>query len=73
MALFERNVGTFDRGLRLALAFVLIGFALFCPYAARLGPTVQWVSGIVGVVALVTAATGSCLLYGLLGLRTVRR
>lgn len=73
MTLFERNLGTLDRGFRLALAFVLIGFALACPFAARLGPTVQWVSGVVGAVMLVTAVSGSCLLYRLAGLSTLRR
>jgi len=55
---------------RLAIGLVLIGFALFCPWAAELGPTVQWVSGLVGLVLGATAVVRFCPLYRILGVCT---
>ncbi|MFP4327647.1 MAG: DUF2892 domain-containing protein [Paracoccaceae bacterium] len=65
-----RNMGRLDRWIRLAAGLVLVGFALFCPFAADLGPVVVWGSGMIGAVMLVTAAVGICPLYSALGLRT---
>lgn len=64
------SVGKLDRMARLILAAVLIGFALFCPFAKSLGPLVVWPSGIIGAVFLVTAAVGKCPLYRVLGFHT---
>ena len=68
-----RNVGTLDRALRIAVGLVLLGFALACPFAAAQGPVVVWTSGIVGAVALITGALGSCPLYRALGRSTAAR
>jgi hypothetical protein len=70
--MLQVNVGRADRILRIALGLVLIGFALFCPWAASLGPWVTWPSGIVGVVLVVTGATRRCPGYALVGTRTDR-
>jgi len=64
------TVGRLDRALRLILAVVLIGFALFCPFARQLGTAAVWGSGALGAVLLVTAVLGRCPLYGLIGIRT---
>jgi len=64
------TVGRTDRVARLIVGAVLIGFALFCPWAAELGTGVQLVSGIVGAVLAVTAAFGICPLYRMLGVCT---
>ena len=69
---FTRNVGGADRAARVALGLVLLGFALFCPFAARQGAGVVWASGLVGAAMLATGLAGSCLLYGLLGVSTRR-
>jgi hypothetical protein len=67
---FPRNVGPLDRGLRAAVGITLLLFALFCPFAARQGALVVWGSGLVGAVMLLTALSGSCLLYSALGVST---
>lgn len=64
------HVGAVDRAVRLILGFVLVTFALFCPFAHSLGPVVVWGSGIGGAVLIVTAALRVCPLYRLLGIRT---
>ena len=64
------RLGHMDRVFRVAIGLVLIGFALACPWAAELGPGVQWASGLVGVVLLGTAAMKFCPLYRVLGICT---
>ena len=64
------KVGRVDRAARTVLALVLLGFAVFCPFAKTLGPLVIWVSGVVGTVLLVTALVGRCPIYKVLGRRT---
>ena len=62
----DRNVGVFDRVLRLVLGCGLIGFAWFYP-------NIPWSPlGWIGVVPLVTALVGTCPLYSLLGLSTCK-
>lgn len=63
-------VGKLDRVLRTVLAIALIGFAVACPWAASLGPLVQWAAGLAGAVLLTTAVTGLCPIYRLLGVCT---
>jgi hypothetical protein len=66
------NVGTFDRALRAILGVILIalpfvsGLALFTSTAATV------VSVLVGLVMLAVAATRSCPLYTVLGVRTCK-
>ena len=64
------RVGSVDRAVRFILGIVLVGFALACPWAAELGPEVQWVSGVVGVVLIGTAAMRFCPLYRMIGVCT---
>jgi hypothetical protein len=64
------NVGRADQALRIAAGLVLLGFALFCPWAASLGPWVTWPAGLVGGVLLLTGATRRCPGYALIGTRT---
>ena len=59
--LFSRNVGTIDRGLRIALGLVLLSLVF-------VGPQTAW--GWLGLVPLLTAFVGSCPLYSLFGLST---
>jgi len=62
------RVGQADRAARVALGLVLLGFATLCPWAAAQGAAVQWISGIVGAVLLVTALARWCPLYRALGI-----
>lgn len=64
------SVGAVDRGIRFLLGFVLLGFALFCPFAHSLGPVVTWGSGLVGAVLLGTATMKFCPLYRIMGIRS---
>jgi hypothetical protein len=64
------HVGKWDRAVRAILGLVLLGFALFCPFAEAQGAFVVWASGVIGAVLAVTAATGRCPLYRLIGVRT---
>jgi hypothetical protein len=56
-----RNEGTLDRALRVALGLVLIALTLT-------GTIGMW--GWIGVVPLLTGATGWCPLYSVLGMDT---
>jgi hypothetical protein len=56
-----RNVGGFDKWLRIAVGLALLALGLF-------GPLGWW--GLLGLVPLATGLMGSCPIYGLLGLNT---
>lgn len=61
----QPNEGTTDRIIRVSLGLVLfvIGYFVF-------DGVVQTVSYIIGLIALVTGAVGTCGIYALLGLST---
>lgn len=61
------KVGVLGRLARSTLAFVLLGFALFCPFAKAQGLFVVWTSGTVGAILLATALIGRCPIYMALG------
>ncbi|MCT9095996.1 DUF2892 domain-containing protein [Haloarchaeobius sp. HME9146] len=76
----ERNVGSTDRLVRLALgAVLLVAAAVVAAGVVSLGSgTVATVVAplllaVVGLVMLVTGYTQSCPAYGLIGMRTLRR
>lgn len=58
------NVGSLDRGLRVAAGLTLIALA-------ATGTVGAW--GWIGVVPLLTGAVGLCPLYSVLGINTCRR
>ena len=55
------NVGSIDRGLRIAAGLALLGLGAF-------GPLGWW--GLFGLVPLATGLMSSCPAYGLLGVNT---
>ncbi len=57
----EKNMGTLDRGLRLAVGALLVGLA-------ATGTIGIW--GWIGIVPIVTSAIGWCPAYTVLGIRT---
>jgi uncharacterized membrane protein len=63
----KRNEGPIDRFIR-----AIIGLALIAVSFAAAG-AVKIVLIVIGAVALVTAATGFCLLYTLLGIDTSKK
>jgi hypothetical protein len=69
--MFEKNESTADRVVR-----ALVGGGLLVVSYASLGVTsakpLGILSALVGAVLLFTAATGSCLLYRLVGINTAK-
>lgn len=65
----NKNVGTIDRTLRVAVGLVMLAYAL------KLGmPNTGWNwVGWIGLVPLLTAFIGNCPLYSLIGLSTCPR
>ena len=62
---FEKNVGMIDRGVRIAIGFLIIGYGV-----TRLAVPWNVVSFLVGFAILMTGAVGTCTLYSLLGITT---
>ena len=56
-----RNIGSVDRGLRIAAGLALLGLGMF-------GPLGWW--GLVGLVPLATGLMSRCPAYSLLGVNT---
>ena len=59
--MFNTNVGTIDRVLRVVVGLVLLSLVF-------VGPKTWW--GLVGLVPLLTAMMGSCPLYSIVGMST---
>ncbi|WP_439025720.1 YgaP family membrane protein [Haloarchaeobius sp. DT45] len=76
----ERNVGSTDRLVRLALGVVLLVAAIVVGagvFSVGSGTTatvgIPLLLAVVGIVMLVTGYTQSCPAYSLVGMRTLRR
>ena len=61
-----KNVGTIDRVVRVIIAVVLIYYAIFQPVSTAL----RLILGIICLVLIITALTGSCYLYKIFGIST---
>ncbi len=68
--MFKRNEGTLDRIVRLALAIVLLPAGLFFLGALQ-GNLVGLFAVGIGLIGLVTGATGVCPTYNLFGISTL--
>ncbi|SHF71244.1 Protein of unknown function [Modicisalibacter ilicicola DSM 19980] len=66
----SRNEGTFDRILRAIVGLALMGLVLFTNLVS---PVLFWGASLVATVLLITALTGFCPAYRLLGLQTCRK
>lgn len=62
----KKNVGSADKGIRIILGLVLLILAFTVPA----GQPAKVVFIVVGIIALLTAITGFCPLYTLLGINT---
>lgn len=62
------NVGTVDRVIR-----VIVGLALLALFFVYPGAWWLWITGLVGLVLVVTGLVGVCPLYLLLGISTTPR
>jgi thiol:disulfide interchange protein len=67
-----KNVGSIDRTLRAALGVILLGLAVFSTSPVFDAAWVRYVSGLIGIVMLVVAATRVCPVYSILGIKTCR-
>jgi hypothetical protein len=67
MNIGEKNVGLIDRVVRIVLGIVLIAvFAL-----NMVASPWSYLVALIGLIALVTGAVGTCPLYSILGLNTL--
>ena len=66
------NVGTVDRILRAILGAVLLYLAFVSGLPAFDGAVLKYGAAIVGVVMLGVAATRSCPIYSIFGIKTCR-
>jgi hypothetical protein len=63
-----KNMGSIDRGLRIAIALVLIGLAFGTEFAAA--GLLHWAFIAVAAVFALTSLVGNCPLYSLIGVKT---
>jgi len=63
----EKNVGMIDRVVRIILGIVFIAVFAFNMVAAPW----SYLVALIGLIALVTGAIGTCPLYSLIGLNTL--
>ncbi|MDD5172377.1 MAG: DUF2892 domain-containing protein [Candidatus ainarchaeum sp.] len=66
--LFEKNVGTIDRAIRLGA-----GIGLVIGGLTYLSAPISYVAALVGLILLFTGFTSSCTLYTLLGISTAAK
>jgi hypothetical protein len=64
-----RNLGAFDRGLRILIGLLLVAYAVPIGFPVTGWNWVGWI----GVVPLLTAILGMCPAYGLLGINSCGR
>jgi hypothetical protein len=63
----EKNVGMIDRVVRIILGIVLIAVFVLNMVAAPW----SYLVALIGLIALITGAVGTCALYSLLGMNTL--
>jgi len=67
MKIGEKNVGMIDRVVRIILGIVLLIVFLMNMVAAPW----SYIVALIGLIALVTGAVGTCALYSILGMDTL--
>jgi len=69
MKIGEKNVGMADRVVR-----IIIGLVLIAAFLLNLVPAPwSYLVLLIGLIALVTGAVGTCALYSLLGMNTLKK
>jgi fatty acid desaturase len=66
----RQNVGRADQVIRILVGLTLLGFALFCPWAAGFGAIVTWPAGLIGAILVVTGISRRCPAYDVIGTST---
>ncbi|MGG7644130.1 YgaP family membrane protein [Rhodovulum sp. YNF3179] len=64
--MFQKNVGTIDRALR-----ILVGLALLAGFFLNAEASYRWLY-LIGIVPLATGLMSSCPLYSIFGIRTCK-
>jgi hypothetical protein len=67
MKIGEKNVGMIDRGVRIILGIILLIAVVMKMVAAPW----SYLVALIGLIALVTGAVGTCALYSILGMDTL--
>jgi hypothetical protein len=73
MKFLEKNESNADRIVRAVVGIVLLYVYLFQIKLIPGGMIVETIVALVGVIAVVTAATGSCCVYPFLGWNTLKK
>jgi hypothetical protein len=69
MKIGEKNVGMIDRVVR-----IIVGIALLLIFALNMVPAPwSYLVALIGLIALVTGAVGTCALYSLIGMNTAEK
>lgn len=69
MKIGEKNVGTIDRDVR-----IIVGIALLAVFALNMvAAPWSYLVALIGIIALVTGAAGTCALYSLIGINTAAK
>ena len=67
MNIGEKNVGTIDRAVRL-----IFGIALLAAFALNIvAAPLSYLVALIGLIALVTGAIGTCPAYSVIGITTI--
>jgi membrane protein YdbS with pleckstrin-like domain len=66
----SKNMGNMDRGLRLAVALVLLVLAFTTQFAAA--GLLHWAFIAIAAVFILTSVVGNCPLYSIVGIKTCR-
>jgi len=70
--MFERNESTVDRIVRAVLGLILLWVGLW-PLGGLQATVVGIIVALIGLVLVVTAITGFCLIYRLVGISTLKK
>lgn len=69
MKIGEKNVGMIDRVVR-----IIVGIALLVLFALKMvAAPWSYLVALIGLIALVTGAVGTCALYSLIGMNTAEK
>jgi hypothetical protein len=67
MNIGEKNVGTIDRVVR-----IIVGIALLAGFALNMvAAPLSYLVALIGIIALVTGAIGTCPAYSVIGINTL--
>lgn len=70
--MFARNEGTVDRIVRAVVGVILLWAGLW-PLAGLQAAVLGIIVALIGLILVITAITGFCLIYRLLGISTLKK